>query len=244
MLFLKTDRKLFGGAHPECVSSKLHLRAQQLHYMWKMTEIKQVNVSVRSLSFYFFFSLPKGGCWNRVGAGKRGTFDGHYVITLKPNGLRQIDILSFDSYKWGHQIRAIKKEGGWAGWGGGLYCYIIQCRFMSNTTNTSTQYMIHEEKERERMGIELNEQREKMNITQLCWVLLCFCEDSALVSIFLSERVRVTVRAGASLSLSLASERLAKGNYQLTDQQAGLGRLVIGWRVQRSEGHVLVAGGG
>lgn len=38
---------------------------------------------------------------------------------------------------------------------------------MSNTTNTSTQYMIHEEKERERMGIELNEQREKMNITQL-----------------------------------------------------------------------------
>lgn len=43
--------------------------------------------------------------------------------------------------------------------------------------------MIHEEKERERMGIELNEQREKMNITQLCWVLLCFCEDSALVSI-------------------------------------------------------------
>lgn len=55
---------------------------------------------------------------------------------------------------------------------------------MSNTTNTSTQYMIHEEKERERMGIELNEQREKMNITQLCWGLLCFCEDSALVSIF------------------------------------------------------------
>lgn len=85
---------------------------------------------------------------------------------------------------------------------------------------------------------------------------LCFCEDSALVSTFflfffyflflLSECVRVTVRAGASLSLShtLASERLAKGNYQLTDQQAGLGRLVIGWRVQRSEGHVLVAGGG
>lgn len=40
--------------------------------------------------------------------------------------------------------------------------------------------MIHEEKERERMGIKLNEQREKMNITQLCWALLCFCEDSAL----------------------------------------------------------------
>lgn len=31
-----------------------------------------------------------------------------------------------------------------------------------------------------------------------------------------------------ALFLSLASERLAKGNYQLTDQQAGLGRLVIG----------------
>lgn len=50
----------------------------------------------------------------------------------------------------------------------------------------------------------------------------------------LSGRVRGTVRAGASLTflslsfLSLASERLAKGNYQLTDQQAGLGRLVIG----------------
>lgn len=43
---------------------------------------------------------------------------------------------------------------------------------MSNTTNTSTQFMIHEEKERERMGIELNEQREKMNITQLCWVFV------------------------------------------------------------------------
>lgn len=116
---------------------------------------------------------------------------------------------------------------------------------MSNTTNKSTHFMIHEEKERERMGIELNEQREKMILHNSVGFLLCFCEDSALVSIFfLSERVRVTVRAGASLSLSLASERLAKGNYQLTDQQAGLGRLVIGWRVQRSEGHVLVAGGG
>lgn len=56
---------------------------------------------------------------------------------------------------------------------------------MSNTTNTSTQYMIHEEKERERMGIELNEQREKMNNTQLLLGFCCvFCEDSALVSIF------------------------------------------------------------
>lgn len=108
------------------------------------------------------------------------------------------------------------------------------------------------------MGIELNEQREKniyeyhttllgfrcVSVKILRWFLLFF---SLLFFLFLlSECVRVTVRAGASLSLSLtlASERLAKGNYQLTDQQAGLGRLVIGWRVQRSEGHVLVAGGG
>lgn len=67
--------------------------------------------------------------------------------------------------------------------------------------------MIHEEKERERMGIELNEQREKMNNTQLLLGFCCvFCEDSALVSIFLSERVRVTVRAGASLSLTCVRE--------------------------------------
>lgn len=111
-------------------------------------------------------------------------------------------MLKFDSNKWGHQIK-----GEWVGRvGWGLYCFIIQCRFMSNTTDTSTQYMIHDEKERERMGIELNEQKKKMNITQLCWVWLCFCEDSASVSTyiyFLSERVRVTVWAGASLSLSV-----------------------------------------
>lgn len=46
---------------------------------------------------------------------------------------------------------------------------------MSENINSSTQSVIHEEKERERMGIKLNEQREKMNITQLfCWVSLCF----------------------------------------------------------------------
>lgn len=58
-------------------------------------------------------------------------------------------------------------------WGGGLYCYVIQCRFMSHTTNTSTQCVIHEEKERERMGIELNEQREK-NIYEYHTTLLGF----------------------------------------------------------------------
>lgn len=110
---------------------------------------------------------------------------------------------------------------------------------MSHTTNTSTHCVIHEEKERERMGIELNEQREKniyeyhttllgfrcVSVKILRWFLLFFS-----FFVLLSECVRVTVRAGASLSLSLslASERLAKGNYQLTDQQAGLGRLVIG----------------
>lgn len=63
--------------------------------------------------------------------------------------------------------------GGSGGVGGGLYCYIVQCRLVSNCV--STQRMTHEEKERERMGVELNEQMGKMNITQLCrWVLLRF----------------------------------------------------------------------
>lgn len=73
--------------------------------------------------------------------------------------------------------------------------------------------MICEEKERERMGIELNEQMGKMNIPQLVGGFCCVSEESALVFYsFLSDRVRVTVWAGASLSLSLslASERLAK----------------------------------
>lgn len=72
--------------------------------------------------------------------------------------------------------------------------------------------MIHEEKERERMGIELNEQREKMNSTQLVgfrcvsvkillyfFVVVVFC----CFSLFF---VRVTVRAGASLSLTCVRE--------------------------------------
>lgn len=65
----------------------------------KMTEIKQVNVSVCSLSFCFFFSPDRwvseqGGTgrvfflfvWFFLGGGGEGD-----VITLKPNGLRQID---------------------------------------------------------------------------------------------------------------------------------------------------------
>lgn len=105
--------------------------------------------------------------------------------------------------------------------------------------------MIHEEKERERMGTELNEQREKYGYYTTWLGVVVFLKILHWFLLF-SERVRVYGQASLSLflSLSLASERLAKGNYQLTDQQAGLGRLVIGWRVQRSEGHVLVAGGG
>lgn len=58
-----------------------------------MTEIKHVNVSIRSLSFHFFFSPNRWVVgWEQVRA---LTFDGvgvgGDVITLKPNGLRQID---------------------------------------------------------------------------------------------------------------------------------------------------------
>ena len=139
-----------------------------------MTEIKQVNVSVCSLSFYFFFSPGRWVGWSRMGSGWALIFEGagDYVIILKPNGLRQIDIELLIHTSEVTKLERLQ-EGGWAGRGGGLYCYIIQCRFMSNITNTSTQCMIHEEKERERMGIELNEQREKMNITQLCCWVCC-----------------------------------------------------------------------
>lgn len=87
---------------------------------------------------------------------------------MKPSGLRQTETelwICFDG--GGGQI-----GGGELG-GGGLYCYTVQCRIVSNCV--STQRMTREEKERERMGIELNEQMGKMNITQLCrWVLLRF----------------------------------------------------------------------
>lgn len=55
----------------------------------------------------------------------------------------------------------------------------------------------------------------------------CVSGASALVSYSFCVRGTVLGRR-PSLSVSLASERLAKGNYQLTDQQAGSGRLVIG----------------
>lgn len=56
--------------------------------------------------------------------------------------------------------------------GGGVIA-MVQCRLVSNYG--STQHVTHEEKERERMGLELNEQMGKMDITQLCrWVVLRF----------------------------------------------------------------------
>lgn len=65
--------------------------------------------------------------------------------------------------------------------------------------------MIHEEKERERMGIELNEQKGK---NEYYTTLLGFVVSVKILRwfLFLSERVRVTVRAGASLSLSCVRE--------------------------------------
>ena len=148
-----------------------------------------------SFLLFLFLSRRMGGVtgWEQVGAlryfkfflGKdRCTFERDYVIALKPNGLCQ---MLLDSYKWGHQIRAVTGEWvGGVGWG--LYCYIIQCRLHELTPqNTSTEYMTHRggEKERERMGIELKGNR---------WIVWCgyvglyvgvFSEDSALVSICL-----------------------------------------------------------
>lgn len=52
--------------------------------------------------------------------------------------------------------------------GTGLYCYKIQCRLTSNGTKTPPPSVaIREEKERERTGIELNEQKGSMTITHL-----------------------------------------------------------------------------
>lgn len=82
--------------------------------------------------------------------------------------------------------------------GGGLYCYTVQCRLVSNYG--STQHMTHEEKERERMGIELNEQMGKWILHNFVVGFCCVSEDSALVSY--SFCVRVTVWAGAPRSLS------------------------------------------
>lgn len=61
-----------------------------------MTEIKQVNVSVCSLSFHFFFScsrwvLDQGGVEQVRALAYFVLEEGDHVINLKPNGLRQVD---------------------------------------------------------------------------------------------------------------------------------------------------------
>lgn len=88
------------------------------------------------------------------------------------------------------QVRVGWFGGGGAGQGRSFIAIKIQCRFMSNSTNASTQCVTHEEKERERMGIELNEQKGNMNITQLVGfrcveILQCFlCFFSSNFSLF------------------------------------------------------------
>lgn len=88
------------------------------------------------------------------------------------------------------QVRVGWFGGGGVGRGGSFIAIKIQCRFMSNSTNASTQCVTHEEKERERMGIELNEQKGNMNITQLVGfrcveILQCFLSFFPQISLFL-----------------------------------------------------------
>lgn len=207
--FLKTDRKSCLEVHTQNVSAHNYiLELNKLHYMWKMTEIKHVKGECMFSFLLFLFLSQQAGGWDGAGA-CLGLFT---FMSLLWNQAVCVKSIFKKKKLWirSHEVtkfEQLQRRGGWAGRGGGLYCYIIQCRFMSNTTNKSTHFMIHEEKERERMGIELNEQREKMILHNSVGFLLCFCEDSALVSIFfLSERVRVTVRAGASLSLTCVRE--------------------------------------
>lgn len=136
-----------------------------------MTEIKQVNVSACSRSFHFFFSRCR---WVFEWGGSRQVLLEIclYRSWVKGGRMRVIMLLLWNQMvcvremanfdlKTSEVTKSEQFRAGQAGRGGCLYCYIIQCRFMSNITNTATQYMIHEEKERERMGIELNEQRGK-----------------------------------------------------------------------------------
>lgn len=67
------------------------------------------------------------------------------------------------------------QKGVWVvvvGGGADRYCYTVQCRLVSNYSST---HVTHEEKERERMGIELNEQMGGWILHNFCrWVLLRF----------------------------------------------------------------------
>lgn len=144
----------------------------------KLNKLMWVYVLFPSISF----SLPIGGCWNRVGAGRGSYIRGglcHYSETKWFASNRCWTLIHTSEVTKLEQL----KEGGRAGWGGGHYCYIIQCRFMSNTTNTPSIWFMKKKKEKEWEFNSMNRGK-KMNITQLCWVLLCFCEDSALVYIF------------------------------------------------------------
>lgn len=173
-----------------------------------MTEIKQVNVSVCSLSFYFFFSPKEGGRW-KLGEGMGGGFwiEGDCVIFFwNQEVLRQMDVIDH----WLTKLELIK--GGWvgrSGWGSLLLYNSVQIYEWKHKL-VHPEWFMKKKKEKE---WELN----SMNRGKK-WILHNFfvgfrCvsrEDSALVFLFLffflSERVRVTVRAGASLSLTCVRE--------------------------------------
>ena len=144
-----------------------------------------------SLSFCFFFFS-----FGRFRGGVGGGGDGAVFIY----GVTSLDVhwsLTSDSF-W-------RRVPNWSVYrrvrgcvGVGLYCYTVQCRHVSNYG--STQHMTNEEKERERMGIELNEQMGKWILHNVVVGRCCVSEDSALVSY--SFCVRVTVWAGGPRSLS------------------------------------------
>lgn len=246
-----------------------------------MTEIKQVNVSVCSLSFHFFFSFLSNWGLRFGWGGGVGGVKGEGVTSLLWNHMVLRQEKKTQNCGWRTligsvgrgQIEAVGRGWGWVCVcfglgrevvGAGLYCYKIQCRLTSDGTRRlhPALPLVKKKKEKEQESNSMNRRgawRLHKRVHNVCVVVvvvgggwgegLAREVGGGSVSV-LSGRVRGSC-TGRRLShflslsfLSLASERLAKGNYQLTDQQAGLGRLVIGWRVQRSEGHVLVAGGG
>lgn len=184
-----------------------------------MTEIKQVNVSVSPLSFCFFFS-PYRLRWG-VGGGGGGSHLSWRVMSFLWNhsGLHHVETeLWFVLRGGGSKSERLEEGGGDGVMGWGLYCYTVQCRLESNYS--STRHMTHEEKERERRGPELHEQMRKMDITQLCrWVWLRFWRFCVGFLHFLC--VRVTVWAGAPLSLCLTCVREASKRQLPVNWSAG-----------------------
>lgn len=174
-----------------------------------------------SLSLHFFFSCSRWVFyWGRGAPGTCFSREGgvgciwRWLGFLNQNGWRHI-LKMLDRNEWGHRIRAVP-----TGWGrlvgvGALLLYnSVQISWGIYTANTST--LIHEEKERERMGSKLNEHRGKKKqqkkqkqtiIHNFVGFLLCFSEDSESISSFLfCQKVRVTLRAGAALFLSCVRE--------------------------------------